>query len=282
MLQTGRLQFYTVSEDSVSIYSDPGAGSFLLQMNIGGFMSANQADHVFENSDPGVGSFCFDDTVAEVFSDMASRSIPGYGTIADTIGRIGAVYATRETSIYDLGCSLGEVTLSLRRRINPDLKNRIIAVDNSPAMIERCRSRIMAYRSAVPVEIVLGDIGDIKIENASVAVLNFVLQFIDPSCRNQILRKICDGLNPGGILIISETLHQEDSVLEDLLTDLYLDFKRSNGYSELEISRKRTALENVLIPDTWNDLSHRLTKAGFSHVGRWFQTYNFCCCIAIT
>src|SRR5690606_36470365 len=120
---------------------------------------------------------------------------------------------------------------------------RIVAVDNSAAMIERARNHLAAFRSEVEVELLEADICDLAVENASVVVLNFTLQFIDPARRVALLKKIYDGLNPGGVLIMSEKFVSADDTVNELLIDLHHDFKRANGYSELEISQKRTALE---------------------------------------
>ncbi len=225
--------------------------------------------------------FAFDERVADVFSDMARRSIPGYENIIATIGQLSEAYATDGSVIYDLGCSLGAASAAMRKALDQKRQVEIIAIDNSPAMVERCQNLLSCYRSSINVKVKVGDITKEKITNASMVVLNFVLQFISPDSRDDILRGIYQGLQPGGIFVLSEKLKNPDPIIETALTDRYFDFKRHNGYSDLEISQKRTALEDVLISDTWQDLSDRLHRAGFEHFDRWFQTYNFCSVIAI-
>ena len=109
---------------------------------------------------------------------------------------------------------------------------------------------VAGFKSEVPVDIVQADINEVAIEDASVVVLNFTLQFLDPDQRLPLLTRIYQGLRPGGLLILSEKFRFDSAPVNDLLVDLHLDFKRANGYSELEISQKRTALENVLRADT--------------------------------
>jgi tRNA (cmo5U34)-methyltransferase len=237
-------------------------------------------DSIFAAPNPSLQPFTFDENVAEVFPDMARRSIPGYEVIISTIGKLAAEYARDDTLIYDLGCSLGAATVSMRRNLQ-SRRVKIIAVDNSEAMIRRCEGILSSYVSDVPAEVRLGDVADMEISNSSVVVLNFVLQFIPKEKRSDIISNIYNGLCPGGILILSEKLRNDDPVMEELLTQRYFDFKRSNGYSELEISQKRTALENVLVSDTWDEIRKRLNSAGFSHADRWFQTYNFCSVVAV-
>ncbi len=206
-------------------------------------------DNIFATPINKLGDFCFDEKVAQVFPDMIQRSVPGYSNIISAIGMLAERYAQDNSNIYDLGCSLGAASLSVRRHITA--KNcHIIAVDNSSAMVERCNLHLNAYRSDTKVSVLQNDIREINIENASMVILNFTLQFLSPSDRQHLLETIYQGLNPNGILILSEKYYFQDDVTNDLLIDLHHDFKRANGYSELEISQKRSALENVLKPDT--------------------------------
>lgn len=221
-----------------------------------------------------LGDFTFDQKVAEVFPDMIQRSVPGYSNIISAIGMLAERFAQPHSTIYDLGCSLGAATLSMRRSIQQQ-GCRIIAVDNSPAMVERCQLHVNAYRAETPVEVVEADIRHIEITDASIVVLNFTLQFLSPLDRYALLEKIYNGLRTGGILILSEKYIFDDHTAHQLLIDLHHDFKRANGYSELEISQKRNAIENVMRPDSITTHQQRLQKIGFSSCEVWFQCFNF-------
>ncbi|MDC0609463.1 carboxy-S-adenosyl-L-methionine synthase CmoA [Vibrio sp.] len=231
-------------------------------------------DTIFSAPIDKIGDFTFDERVAEVFPDMIQRSVPGYSNIISAIGMLSERFVTKDSNLYDLGCSLGAATLSMRRHVQQD-GCRIIAVDNSPAMVERCKLHINAYRSDTPVDVIEADIRNINIENASVVVLNFTLQFLSPEDRYTLLENIYKGLNKGGILIISEKFVFEDSSSNELLIDLHHDFKRANGYSELEISQKRTAIENVLRSDSILEHKKRLLDIGYDSAEVWFQCFNF-------
>lgn len=231
-------------------------------------------DTIFSAPIDKIGDFTFDERVAEVFPDMIQRSVPGYSNIISTIGMFTQRFITANSNLYDLGCSLGAATLSMRRYVNQE-GCKIIAVDNSPAMVERCKLHINAYRSDTPVDVVEADIRNITIENASVVVLNFTLQFLSPEDRQSLLTNIYSGMNKGGILIISEKYTFDDKAANELLIDLHHDFKRANGYSELEISQKRTAIENVLRSDSIITHKKRLHDIGFSSAEVWYQCFNF-------
>ncbi len=231
-------------------------------------------DTIFSAPIDKIGDFTFDERVVEVFPDMIQRSVPGYSNIISAIGMLAERFVKPNTQVYDLGCSLGAATLSIRRHIQQEGCN-IIAVDNSHAMVERCKLHVNAYRSDTPVDVIEADIRDIEISNASMVVLNFTLQFLSPEDRYSLLEKIYAGLRPGGILIVSEKFVFDNESAHELLIDLHHDFKRANGYSELEISQKRSAIENVMLPDSIELHKERFAKLGFSSFEVWFQCFNF-------
>lgn len=210
---------------------------------------------------------------------MIQRSVPGYTTIVDTIGQIAQCYAVENSNLYDLGCSLGAVSLSMAKYV--DKPNcQIIAVDNSTPMVERCQSHIANFKTLCPVNVILDDIESIDVTNASVIVLNFTLQFVPPERRQTLVDKLYQSLLPGGVLIISEKIKHSAEQCEALMVDLHHEFKRRNGYSELEISQKRSALENVMIIDTLDTHFSRFAQAGFQHISTWFTCFNFSSFIA--
>ena len=236
-------------------------------------------DNIFASPLSEIVDFVFDDKVVDVFPDMINRSVPGYGTIINLIGIIAEQYAKPDTRLYDLGCSLGAASLSMRHRLTKD-GCEIISVDNAQAMIERLDKILQRDNSKTPVQTLCADIQDVDIENASVAVMNFTLQFIPLDERKNIMGKIYKGLNDGGCLILSEKLaFAEDE--NEIQIDLHHAFKKSNGYSDLEIAQKRSALENVLIPETKETHIQRLKDTGFKHVFPLFQCFNFASFIAI-
>lgn len=221
--------------------------------------------------------FRFDDSVARVFPDMLRRSIPGYAASIEAIGSLAARYVEPGSNCYDLGCSLGAASLAMRQGARTD-DCRVIAVDNSPAMIERCAEILGGDEH---IELRLADVRDVAIENASMVVMNYTLQFLDPADRDGIIARICRGLVPGGLLLLSEKVVDEDAHMEELLVDLHHEHKRRNDYSQLEIARKRAALEDVLIPETVAAHKQRLELTGFAHSAVWLRYFNFVSVVAI-
>ena len=237
-------------------------------------------DNIYANPLATPGLFQFDDKVAQVFPDMIKRSVPGYNTIVAMTGLLAGRYATSGSQLYDLGCSLGASTLAMRQNVHFD-DCRIIGVDNSPAMLERCQSVIDTDSDDIEVSLQCADLQDVTIEKASVVVLNFTLQFIDRELRDAVIAGIYRGLQPGGIMVLSEKVTFEDPHLDELNIDLHHDFKRANGYSDLEIAQKRSALENVLRPETLAEHKQRIADAGFGSCDVWFQCFNFASLVAL-
>jgi tRNA (cmo5U34)-methyltransferase len=241
----------------------------------------NNTDNIYTDPLQEMIDFKFDERVVAVFPDMIQRSVPGYGMIISNIGIVAAKYAQAGSHCYDLGCSLGAASLAMRQLITQPNCD-IIAVDNSPAMIERGRKiLVLDQKSTVPVTMICADLQDIVIENASVVVLNFTLQFIPPTQRLGLIQRIHAGLKPGGVLILSEKLAFSEPGRQHFHEELHHDFKRANGYSDLEISQKRSALENVMVPETLACHQKRLQAAGFSSSHLWFQCFNFASLVAI-
>lgn len=237
-------------------------------------------DNIFASPLPEIVDFVFDENVVDVFPDMINRSVPGYSTVINMIGITAEQYAKENTHLYDLGCSLGAASLSMRHRLTKE-GCKIISVDNAEAMIERLDKILERDNSQTSVQTLCADVQDVDISNASVVVMNFTLQFIPLSERKKIMAKIYDGLNEGGCLILSEKLAFADETENEIQIDLHHTFKKSNGYSDLEIAQKRSALENVLIPETKETHLQRLKETGFTHVFPWFQCFNFASFIAI-
>lgn len=241
-------------------------------------------DEIFALDKTGAEPFRFDETVARVFPDMLERSIPGYAATLEAIGSLASRFARPGSRCYDLGCSLGGATLALRQGIRAP-GCRIVAIDNAPAMIERL-APVIAEDTAtrgdgVPVDIVLADIREAPLADASIVVMNYTLQFLDPGARDCLVRRIFEALLPGGLFMLSEKVVDEDPQMEALLVELHHEYKRRNAYSELEIARKRTALENVLVPETVAAHHERLRAAGFRQTAVWLRYFNFVSMIAI-
>ena len=236
-------------------------------------------DRLFREEPP-AGKFRFDERVAEVFDDMLSRSVPFYKDVQKMVSGLAADFYRPGTAVYDLGCSTGTTIVSLCKVIDdPALK--ITGIDSSEPVIGRARAKVSGYGLDKMVELRCADIMDVDISNASVVIMNYTLQFIPPEQRLPLLKKIHNGLVQGGILLLSEKVLEEDGALSDVFIEKYHDFKREMGYSDLEISKKRESLEEVLIPFTVKGEMELLQSAGFDKASIFFKWFNFTSFVAV-
>ena len=238
-----------------------------------------KTDTVYSQQQDNIDGFQFNARVADVFENMIERSVPGYGLLLDMIAVLTEKYAQPGTNCYDLGCSLGASTLRIRQNLPQNCT--VIGVDNSAAMVERCKQNMERDHSQATVDIRLENLQETVIENASVVVMNFTLQFVPDEDRTAILKQIVGGLNKGGILILSEKVSFVESQRQNLMTELHHEFKKHQGYSDLEIAQKRTSLENVLISNTMDEHVSRLKEAGFTTIELCVRCLNFVAFIAI-
>jgi tRNA (cmo5U34)-methyltransferase len=237
-------------------------------------------DKVFDDEIRQAKDFKFGATVANVFDDMVNRSVPFYSEIQRMTAELAANHAQAGTNVYDLGCSTGTTLIGMNTLVPNDI--RFIGIDDSTEMLAKCDIKLREAGFSRPYELVVSDLNEhVSIENASVVVLCLTLQFVRPIYRERLLRTISAGLVPGGVLILVEKILAEDAGFNRDFIRYYYDMKRRHEYSEMEISQKREALENVLIPYKWSEDILLVKETGFGVVETFFKWYNFAGLIAI-
>ncbi|WP_228723235.1 carboxy-S-adenosyl-L-methionine synthase CmoA [Desulfosediminicola flagellatus] len=224
--------------------------------------------------------FVFNERVVEVFDDMLDRSVPYYSEVISSSARLLDTFLHAEDTVYDLGCSTG-TTLMEFCRLLPDKGLKFVGIDSSDAMLEKARLKAELYSKQDSISFLKEDITSMHHPNAGGFILNYTLQFIRPLRREAFLRNLYESLRPGGILVLSEKIISHDQRLNREYIDIYHQFKKSKGYSELEIARKREALENVLIPFSIDENRTMLKQIGFTTVETFFQWFNFASFVAV-
>ncbi len=239
----------------------------------------NQKDTLYQTVDGLPGSFRFDARVAAVFEDMISRSVPGYQQILQLLPTLTRAFFRPDTNYYDLGCSLGAGLLAMHTGF--DQRNaRLIGIDNSTAMLAEAEQNL-SHLNQDTLKLVLQDLQDTDFEPAQMVLMNFTLQFIPLADRQALLERIFASLHPGGVLVLSEKLKFSDADTADLMASIHYQYKKDQDYSELEISKKRDAIDNVLIPETLEEHTSRLRSAGFKTITPWIQNLQFISLLAV-
>lgn len=218
--------------------------------------------------------FAFSDRVVEVFDDMLDRSVPFYQEVIKATTHLLRRHLQPGDTVCDLGCSTGTSLLQMARLLEGrDL--RLVGIDSSPAMLEKARLKAEMYGRQHTIDFCLEDITRLQRPGTAAFVVNYTLQFIRPLLRPTLVERLFANLRPGGLLIVSEKTILPDGRLNRSFIDIYHDLKRERGYSELEIARKREALENILIPFSVEENIALLGNAGFQPVTPFFQWFNF-------
>jgi len=234
---------------------------------------------VFRNVES-VADFNFGSAVASVFDDMLDRSVPFYQEMQRMIGEMAADFAGVGTNIYDLGCSTGNTLLNLDAHVASGVK--FIGIDYSEEMLKRCRQKLTENHIQHDCDLVCSDLNHgVAVHNASMVLMVLTLQFVRPLYRDVLIKTIHRGLNDNGCLILVEKVLGEDSIFNRLFIKYYYELKKRHGYSDLEIAKKREALENVLIPYKLMENREMLLRAGFRYCDVFFKWYNFCGIIAL-
>jgi len=241
-------------------------------------MAESRKDKVYAQPKDRVTPFEFNEGVAHVFDDMAERSIPHYREVQRLIATLIRTYYNSGSQLYDLGCSTG-TTLALGAQSLSEIgihDYSLVGVDSSSAMCMEARNKIQSLGlNKGNIEIRNQNLMETSMENASVVILNYTLQFVPPMNREKLIEKIYRSLRHNGVLLVSDKMLQSHTDISRNFVDNYYAFKRSNGYSELEISQKREALENVLIPYNIEEEKTLFKQCGFEAVDIFFSWFNF-------
>ena len=237
-------------------------------------MDDAKTDRIFAETGVPVQDFRFDSKVAGVFDDMVGRSVPYYAEIQRMTCELAADFAQPNTAIYDLGCSTGTTFEMLHPAVDPSVT--FVGYDNSDSMLDKARQKLEPVMGARKLDLRTADIqGALSVENASVVMMVLTLQFVRPLFRERLIRKLHDGMLKDSALIVIEKLTSSHTLLNRLYIDHYYDYKRRQGYSNTEITNKREALENVLIPYREEENTLLMKECGFRHVESFFRWYNF-------
>ena len=244
-------------------------------------MSSQQMkDELFRKQLRRTKDFDFGEDTAMVFDNMLDRSVPFYAETQRMIGEMAADFAVPGSNLYDIGCSTCNTFIQIDSLVPEGVK--FIGTDSSEAMLAKAEEKLAGCEMNHPVELVCSDLNkSVNVENASVVLMNLVLQFVRPLQRTRVVQEIASGINKGGCLILVEKVLSPDSTVNRLFIKYYYEMKKRNGYSEMEIAQKREALENVLIPYHYVENRDLLMECGFRHCEMFFRWYNFCGMIAI-
>ena len=242
-------------------------------------MVPSKKDKIFAGAEAPI-HFEFDDAVARVFDDMLARSVPLYEECQGLAVKIAAQYLHSGAKFYDLGCSTGTLIMRLAKSLPEKSGILLVGVDNSGPMLAQARKKLEDLK--LECQLIQADIeGDFILSGASVIMMNYTMQFIPPLRRGAMMKKIFHALAPGGCFIFIEKIIAESEDLDEIFVNGHHDLKRDQGYSKLEIAKKKEALDNILIPLKLSENINLLGKSGFNKTEIFFKWLNFAGLVAV-
>jgi len=207
----------------------------------------------------------FDFDSIKNFDEHIDRSIPNYDILFESILRVSEYFIIDTKAIYDIGCSTGKLLLKLYESY-PDVK--MVGLDNSSNLLPKDIKR--------PIFIHTDLNASYQFSNACIIYSIFTLQFLRKERRLKLLTDVYNGLCKGGAFIIAEKTYSENSMIQDIFTFAYYDYKKTS-FTEKEILDKERDLRKILRPNERYENLELLDEAGFNMDKRelLYKYFNF-------
>jgi len=202
----------------------------------------------------------FGGAVADAFVAHVRRSVPGYDEGHDLVCRVSDFFVHRDSVGYELGASTGELLRKLAEYHAHKPGVRWIGIDRERDMVASARRHCGGVAN---VDLRHGDIVQADYEPCDLMVSYYTIQFVEPRVRQTVFDRVYRSLNWGGAFVLFEKTRGPDARFQDILTQLYIDFKRRQGFSAEEILNKADSLRGVLEPFSTQANMDLLRRAGF-------------------
>lgn len=215
-------------------------------------------------------SWSFDEAAAG-FDEHVSRSVCQLAEQREMVARLARFFLHPHARVYELGVSTGRLAGAVLGR-SADRTICYVGLDISSTMVAHARKNL-ASDPRFTAEI--ADIVNYRFEPAALVLSYYTLQFMPVGKREELLRKVYSALTPGGALVLYEKTLASHPLLQDMLGQLYVDFKLEQGFSPDQILNKAKSLQGILDPRSsdWN--ISLLRRCGFGIVESIFRNHCF-------
>lgn len=194
------------------------------------------------------------------FDVHIKASIRGLEHLRDDCVSFSQYFIQKNSTVLDIGCSSGELLQAVRQY---NLK-RYANIQYVGLDIEKGFKRQWSKRQKPNLRFKHADAQTFKgYRKLSVVYSLFTLQFLPETDRLPLVKKIYEGLMPGGAFILSEKVLAKNSKFQDMLWGTYYDFK-CRSFSEKEILDKERSIRDQM--HLWSEfkLFEMLRSAGFT------------------
>ena len=204
----------------------------------------------------------FDKNVTKNFVNHIRQSIPGYENGHEIVCNLTDFFNIENSICYELGSSTGELTKKLANH-NKNKKVKFIGIETEKPMIEKAKNHCKSHKN---IFFKKNDVTSFNFKITPLIISYYTIQFIPPKYRQALIKKIYDSLEWGGGFIWFEKVRGSDARFQDILTNLYSNFKLKNGFSHEEIFNKTESLKSVLEPFSSQGNIGLLKRAGFKDI----------------
>ncbi len=216
------------------------------------------------------GKWTFGKNVYKEFNSHIEKSIPSYLKTQKLISELSTYFLREDSICYDIGFSTGTLLVKINN-LNLEKKINFIGIEPELNMLKSFK-RSKEFKKITLINKV---VENIKMKKSDYIISHYTLQFIRQNLRLKILKKIYNSLNPGGGFVLFEKVYANNSRFEKIFSDMLVDFKSKNNFSEKEIINKNKAIRGILEPLTTRQNIINLKKAGFKNNQIIHQDINF-------
>ena len=203
----------------------------------------------------------------ENFDGHVSKSVPFYAEGHSLIAKLSDFFLPADSVAYDLGCSTGTLIRCLAER-HKDQAIQFIGCDPEEGMVQTAKQRCADFQN---VTIRCESALEMDFEKANFITSYYTIQFIHPSVRQAMFNKIYESLNWGGAFVLFEKVRAPDARFQDIMTQIYSEYKMDQGYSSEEIVAKARSLKGVLEPFSSKGNIDMAGRAGFQDIMTVFK-----------
>jgi tRNA (cmo5U34)-methyltransferase len=205
------------------------------------------------------------------FDSHILQSVPHCQEQREYIAALSKFFLYPGSQAYEIGVSTGGLAQAVLTKM-PERNFSYIGLDLESEMVEQAQARLHGDKRFQAIHT---NASDYDFAPASLIISYYTLQFVPPDQRMTLLKRLYQALTPGGALILYEKTLAENAQLQDMLNQLYLDFKADHGLSADAILNKALALRGVSLPLTLAQNKSQLELAGFKTTELIYRTYCF-------
>ncbi|PKL75650.1 MAG: methyltransferase [Candidatus Melainabacteria bacterium HGW-Melainabacteria-1] len=221
-------------------------------------------------------TWSFADTI-EHFDRHILQSIPNCQAQRDYIATLARFFLHAQAQVVEIGVSTGALARAVLER-TPERPLTYLGIDVEPQMVAAAR-RNLAHDSRFSA--LEANVADVSFESPALVISYYTLQFIPQMERIALTRRIYEALEPGGAMILYEKTLGENARVQDMMTQLYYDFKAAQGLSPEAILNKAVALRGVSMPLSLEGNRQLLLDAGFNCIELLYRDYCFAGFLAV-